>query len=248
VIAVVRSEAFKLRTTRTFFGITLGAIALVLLISIGGSVAGTFHAGDTPLHDILGVAALAQLFALVLGVLAVSTEFRHGTITPSLLAVPSRTRLVLGKVIAYGLSGLALGIVAFGLAAIVISAILSARGVDSGTTTSDALKIVVGGGIAAGLYAVLGVGVGTLLRNQAGAIVVSLAWVFVVESLLQIINGISHAVAKFGVGGLASGLSGTAGSGDHVLGQVAAGIVLACYAAVLVVAGVVTLQRRDVSA
>ena len=53
-----------------------------------------------PGPDLLGIAGLSQLFTLVLGILAVSTEFRHGTITPSLLVVPDRTRLVLAKLAA----------------------------------------------------------------------------------------------------------------------------------------------------
>ena len=60
----------------------------------------------------MGVAGFVQVFALMLGILAITSEFRHGTITPSLLVVPDRVRLVLGKLGASILVGLALGLVA----------------------------------------------------------------------------------------------------------------------------------------
>ena len=40
-----------------------------------------------------------QAFTLLLGILAVTSEFRHGTITPSLLVVPNRTTLMLAKLV-----------------------------------------------------------------------------------------------------------------------------------------------------
>ena len=46
----------------------------------------------------------------MLGILAITSEFRHGTITPSLLVVPDRVRLVLAKLGASVLIGLALGL------------------------------------------------------------------------------------------------------------------------------------------
>ena len=84
------AELFKLRTTRTSWGVTLGSLALVLIISTIAALAGDFAPDDSE-RDLLEIAGLVQIFALVLGILIVATEFRHGTITPSLLAVPDRS-------------------------------------------------------------------------------------------------------------------------------------------------------------
>ena len=129
---LVRSELLKLRTTRTFLGITLAALGLIALAAGVGAAASTYGPSDpSPGRDLLEAGGIAQPFALVLGVLAVSTEFRHGTITPSLLTVPRRARLVVAKLIAHGVAGLVLGLVAFGLAAALAFPILSARGISS---------------------------------------------------------------------------------------------------------------------
>jgi ABC-2 type transport system permease protein len=246
---LIGSEVFKLRTTRTFFGVTVGAVGLVVVISLIAALAGSFGPGDQqPGADLMGIAGIVQLFTLVLGVLAVSTEYRHGTITPSLLVVPDRARLVVAKLAAHLLAGLLIGALAYVLCAALVLPILNARDVETGLESSELVKILVGGSIASALFCALGVGVGALVRNQVGAIVGSLAYVFVIEPLVGIIPGIDDAVSKYGLGGLTEALAaGTSDTDADLLAQVPAGLLLAGYALVFVVVGIYLMRRRDVT-
>ncbi len=70
---------------------------------------------------------------------------------------------------------------------------------------------IVGGAIATALSAVLGVGLGAVVRNQVGAIVAALGALYALEPLLSVIPGIGSTVQRFGFGGLTSAVSGTAG-------------------------------------
>jgi ABC-2 type transport system permease protein len=244
---LVGAEIFKLRTTRTFYGLVIGALGLVLLIVVIASATAGAH--DITLRDVIGISGFAQVFALVLGILAVTSEFRHGTITPSLLVVPDRVRITLAKLGAGVLAGLALGLVATGLAALIGDLILGSRNIDLGLTGSQVTKMVIGGTVAAGLYAALGVGVGALVRNQVGAVVGTLVYLFVLENLLTIAKPLRDPVAKYGFGGVGNGLTGTGDpNADHPpLHQVPAGLLLAAYCAVFLVAGIALMRRRDVS-
>jgi ABC-2 type transport system permease protein len=247
VTRLVAAELFKLRTTRTFYGLTLGPLVLVVLIFTAAALAGDFGGTAEPARDLLGIAGLSQVFALVLGLLSVTSEFRHGTVTPSLLTVPSRARLVLAKLAASALAGLVLGLVCFGVAAALVLVIFSARGIESGLDGGQTARIVVGGALAAALYAALGVGVGALVRVQVGAVIGALGWIFVLEPLIGIVPGVDDVVPKYGLNGVSTALSQTSGGGD-LLGQVPGGLLLALYAAVAVGAGIAVLRRRDVSA
>lgn len=241
---LVGSEIFKLRTTRTFYGLVGGALGLVLVIVILVSALVKFSASDRPLNDMMGVAGLVQAFVLVLGILSVTSEFRHGTITPSLLVVPDRLRLVIAKLFASVLTGLVVGLVATGLTALIVKGIGSVRDFD---TSGDVLKLVAGGTLATGLWAALGVGLGALVRNQVGAIVGSLVYLFVIESLVGIIPGVDDIVPKYGLGGVSNALSGT-DSGTDVLDQLPGGLLFAGYCAVFLVAGLALMRRRDITA
>jgi ABC-2 type transport system permease protein len=247
---LIGSEVTKLRTTRTFYGVTIGALGLVVVISLIASLAGSFGPGDTaPGADLMGIAGIVQLFTLVLGILAVSTEYRHGTITPSLLVVPDRARLVLAKLAAHFVAGLMIGVLAYGLCALLVLPILNARDVDTMLEGSALVKIIIGGSMACALFAALGVGLGALVRNQVGAIVGSLAYVFVIEPLVGIIPGVDDIVAKWGLGGLSDSLAaGTSNDADaDLFGQVPAGLIFAGYVAIFLVAGIYLMRRRDVT-
>ncbi|MBJ7332919.1 MAG: ABC transporter permease [Solirubrobacteraceae bacterium] len=247
--ALVASELLKLRTTRTFYGVTGAAAGIILLIVILTSALAPWEAGDQPLLSALGVAGFVQIFALVIGILAVSTEVRHGTITPSLLAVPNRVRFIGSKFIANGVAGLLLGLVTSLLCWAFAAGIFSARGIDSEAGSGELLQAIIGNGIASALFAILGVGLGALIRNQAGAIVAALVYMLVIENLLGAIPGLDEFVPQFGINGSSTAL--TAGSDDfsvdNQLGQIPGGLVFAAWAALFAAAGTAMLRRRDVS-
>ena len=250
---LVGSELFKLRTTRTFYGLTLISLGLILVIVILVSALTDFQPDEEILTDMLGAGFFMQAITLLLGILIVTSEFRHGTITPSLLVVPNRTTLTLVKLVAALLIGLIIGL----LTALVISGVtalvLAIRGLDTGADLSTFIELVVGGALAAALYAGLGVGLGALIRNQVGAIIGVLVWLFVLEGLVGLIPGLDEIVPKYGLNGVRAGLTGAEDGGGgpdslELLGQVPAGLVLAGYVAVFMVAGLILMRRRDITA
>ncbi|NDY74848.1 ABC transporter permease subunit, partial [Desulfobacter hydrogenophilus] len=140
---------------------------------------------------------IVRAIALVIGVLAVTNEFRHGTITPTLLVVPNRTKLMLAKLVAVLALSLALGFVV-GLVMILSSAAFgSFRDFDAG---GDELSILLGSTLATALNAALGLGVGVLVRNQVGAIVGVLIYGFILEDLIGLIPKVSDVLPKYGLG------------------------------------------------
>jgi ABC-2 type transport system permease protein len=237
MIRLVNAEIFKLRTTRTFYGLTGGAIGFVLLIALLGALLDS----ETPqLSDVMMIAFFAQLIAVVLGVLCVTSEFRHGTITPSLLVAPWRSQLMLAKLAATLLTAVALGLVATLLIALVVAA--------AGGDSDNALGLIAGGTLVTALYAALGVGLGALIRNQVGAIIGALVYLLLLEGLIGLIPGIRDVIPKYGITGAARALSATDPGNSDVLDQLPGGLLLAGYAAVFLVAGIAVMQRRDVTA
>src|SRR3954452_10211225 len=241
----------KLRTTRTFYWLIACALALVLLPTIPICAFVQFSPGDDgPLEGLLFfIGGLVQAFALVLGILAATTEFRHGTITPSLLVVPNRVRLMVAKLIAGLAVGLVLGVVSTGLIELIVMAFAAARDFDAGP---DKLAMFIGGTLATALYAGFGVGLGMIVRNQVGALVGALIYVFVAEPLLSGLLGLWHVtddiMPRFGLGAVGNGLSAIDVSDDQVLGQVPAGLLLLLYTAIFVGAGLLVMRRRDITA
>ena len=73
------------------YGIVGGSVGLILVIVILVTALVKFSPTDHPLTDIMMFAAFLQPFVLVLGILSITSEFRHGTMDDVFLALTDRT-------------------------------------------------------------------------------------------------------------------------------------------------------------
>ena len=178
---LLRAELIKLSTTRTFAALAGIAVATSLLL------AGLTASIDEPTKESVLVDVFASdtssIFVLILAIIGISGEWRHRTITSSLLAAPDRVRFLAAKTLSFAVAGTLLSLlIAFAVAALAF-AILSAR--DLPTPEAGELLTQIGrGALVSAMLGALGVGVGALVRNQAIAVAGVLVLTFAVEPLL----------------------------------------------------------------
>jgi ABC-2 type transport system permease protein len=178
---LLRAELLKLRTTRTFAALVAAALLLSLLVVVLTSVLGdNFDERDV---KSLFTADFTGLFILLLGVMGMAGEWRHRTITGTVLAAPDRLRLLGAKVIAYAAAGALLSLIVTLTIMLVGTIILSARG-EVTIGVGDLLDVLWRNLLVAALLGALGVGIGGLVRNQVVAIVGILVVAFAVEPTL----------------------------------------------------------------
>ena len=246
---LLRAEALRLRTARSYWLLAAGAFALIAGWVAPTAAATSFTSGDSPARATLAIAGLAQTVALLAGVLAVTGEFRHKTITPAVLITPGRTPLLAAKLITLTAAGLVFGLATTGTAAAIALPVLAARHIPASISGTQAAAIIAGGGIATALFAAIGVGVGAIIRNQTGAIIAALALLYVAEPLLGFIPHLGTAIQQYGLGGLAAATTHTTGfpASAHLLAQPAAALVLAGYATLALLAGAALLKTRDIT-
>jgi hypothetical protein len=185
VTRLFAGELLKVTTTRTVYWL-LGALLLVVLI---GNMAGILStapealAGEENQADIFAAATSGIILVLLLGVMLMTGEFRHGTITQTLLITPRRWRVLAAKLIAGALIGLAFGVIVELFSLIVGLPLVAAKGVDI-QLGSEAVDLVFGTMLATTLCGVLGVALGTVIRNQVVAIVTVFVTRLIVEQIL----------------------------------------------------------------
>jgi ABC-type transport system involved in multi-copper enzyme maturation permease subunit len=178
------------------------------------------------------------LLATFAGVLAVTSEFRYGTIRPTLLIQPRRRVVFTAKLAVAGLTGVLFGAVCIALSLGAGLAIFAVRGIDVAPTGADVVGLVAGTIATAALSALLGVAIGTLIRNQVGAVV---AYAFLVDATLF--------TAAPEVGRFLPGKAGDALAGqpvEHLLAPGAGAVVLAAWTLAFVAAATVRNDRSDV--
>jgi ABC-2 type transport system permease protein len=243
VIRQIRAELLKIGSTRTTLGLVLGMVAVVLLfVLLTGFLAHVdgLNGKDDQLN-FLGLGSLAALFAALAGVLVVTSEYRFGTIRPTIIFNPRRSQVVGAKLAASMAAGIVFGAVALGLSFGIGRAILSSRGIPLALDRGDVAQLLLGGLAVAALWGAIGVGLAAIVRNQIGSVIGLIAWSLLVENLLF---GLVPSVGRFTPGRASDALMGM--TTDHLLSGPAGAAVLVAWAAVLAVAGLVLTARRDV--
>lgn len=265
MIASIRTELLKVRTTRLWW-IMLG---LMLVVVAGMTALIAFLVHETTSSDPeAGAPALATgvvysmavgfgyVFTLIMGTLSVTGEYRYQTITPSYLTEPRRGVVVAGKTVGQFVTGLIFGVVTVVVAVGVGALILALLDDPVGLGDGDVQRSLVLSPVALGLWAVIGVGLGALIRNQIAAIVVIIAFNQIVDPILRVALAAFSAegAVKFlptsageamAGGGLGSLLADPEASG--MLSWWAGGLVMLAYGVLFVVLGWWFTLRRDVS-
>lgn len=277
MIALIRSELLKARTTRLAWGMPLamflvgGSLAALmgLLYVVLGELPGGGGGSPADLWSDLtlarmvyaGGSSLGYLLALVLGILAMSGEFRHRTITPTLLAAPRRGQVIAAKVLAL-VAVVTANALAFLVGSLLGGAVMLAVGEralfpEPGVLAATLLRLL----LVLVLWGLMGFGLGVLIPNQVVALFVGVGLAWIVEPLLGVglsfVDGLKGAARFFPsqasaaaldlYSGLDADTTGSMGgaAGDPLTWWVAC-LVLLGYAALLTAAGWLITARRDV--
>jgi ABC-2 type transport system permease protein len=244
VSALLRSEWLKIRTTRTLVWYLLG-IVVVVGVSIAGQVA---SAPDSVLADVEGfvdvleAATWASIFALLFGLIGVTGEYRHETITQTFLAGPVRERVVGAKLLTYAGAGLLLGVLALLIAVAMALPWLAAEDVDPPLGERSVALFVVGLLGTTALWGALGVAFATVVPNQVAAIVSAFVWLLILETLLA---GLAPDAARYSPRSAAGALMRVEGEG--ALSMWGGAAVTLVYIAALAALGSALVIRRDVT-
>jgi ABC-type transport system involved in multi-copper enzyme maturation permease subunit len=247
--AQLRSELIKLRSTRSGYGLfatMLGLVAFTVAIHGLGLPAERLGAdADGQLIVFSRGEFLAALFAALFGALSMTNEIRHGTIRPTFLVSPKRSRVVVAKLITSAGAGSFFGLMASAVAIGVGVASLEARGIGVRLDGGDYTQLLAGSIGAGAALAAIGVGVGAIVRNQVPALIGISAWMLFLEGVLV---GDVDAVAKvgrFAPGAAAAAISGQ--SPDRLLSPIVALALLAAWVAAATIFGTLATTERDVA-
>ena len=244
MIAQVRAEILKIRSTRTTLGLIAGLLVIVVAFTVLSGL--LQHARDLTTTEnqrqLLGIGGISGVFSGLAGILVLTSEYRFGTIRPTFLIAPSWPRILGAKLIASFVVGVVFGVVGMALSYAIGYACLSGRNIAFALDSRDIALLLFGSILGSGAFGAIGVGVGAIVRNQIGAVIGILAWAFVVESLLF---ALVPSVGRFVPGEAANALQGA--STDHLLSPAVGALVLLAWVAGLALIGLLWTERRDVA-
>lgn len=250
--ALVRAELLKLRTVKlplwllltTLLLVVLGVVATILTAGIEGNPLQR----DDPALFARAVASASggNVVVLILGILTLTQEFRFGTATPSFLVTPKRGRVLVAKLLAIAVTGVAFALVSAVLAVGLAAGVMGLRD-DTVTWDATVWQVLLGVVLVMVLYGPIGIAVGALVRNQIAAVVGALAWIFIVEQLLV---ALLPEVGRWTPGGAASAvlqLGDLATTRGELLPVWGGALLLAAYAVVMSLVAARLTLRRDLT-
>jgi ABC-2 type transport system permease protein len=271
----IRSEIRKVFTTRLWWAMLLGMATLAGLIALGFAALVGTDFGEDPSTGVnpfktmnAGVAQLVYnagliqnfttLFPLALGVLLITGEYRHQTISATFLSTPRRWVVLVSKSVAVVLIGV---VYAIGHAAASVAggaAMLAGKGEPTLLGDRDVWESLGIGVLAFVVWTMLGFGFGMLVRNQVAAVLIAVGFSLIGQIALNIIFAVTDWTwaARWLPGNLTNGMlitvDPTNGAADPSTQPIfeqwwLSALILVGYTAVLAIAGSALTARRDIT-
>jgi ABC-2 type transport system permease protein len=241
---LLAGEWLKLRTTRLLLGIVPGAVVISAAAVAGATLAadrdGVALDSSEGIRRVLSVTGSGALVVLIAGIIIAAGEYRHGTAADTFLTTPRRERIVMAKLAVGACTGVAIGAVMAVVSVAVAGLVYRSVG-DTFPLGDGEVWLILAGTLAyTGLFAVLGVALGSLVRSQVAAVAGALGWLAVVEhALVNLLPDIGRWFPA------AAGQAIVRTPLDELLSPAGGIAVLALYGLTIAVAGVRVAATRD---
>ena len=250
----LRSEFTKIKSTRSTYWTLLALV--VVCVGIGAlACAGTAShpQGVNPTNfdatqQSLAGLFLGQLVIAVLGALTITSEYSTGMIRTSLSVQPRRGVVFAAKAVVFAAVTLVIGLIASFGSFFVGQAILSGHHLSATLGEPNVLRAVIGGALFLTACGMLAYGLGAVLRHTAAAISATIGLLFVLTVLVQFLpQSWQDNVDKWmpALAGSQIWATKAVGGGAHQFPAWGGFAVLAGYAAVAIIAGLICFRTRD---
>lgn len=257
-MSLLKSEWRKLIYVRAHWGLL---IAAVLLSALGTGVTpmilensrDTFGFGldqQQAVDSVYANAISGYIFAIIIGIMLMAGEFRHGTAVATFLTAPKRGTVLAYKLGMAAIAGILVMVISTG-AGIIAGLVGMSFYPDSASPSSEIfLNTMIAAVVSGAVLGIIGVALGTLIRNQMLAIVGALIYLFVIDPILLLLW---PDAGKFLPSGLITGMMALDINSPELgfdtsnyLPALTATLVLLGYGVVFAATAIATSLRRDV--
>ncbi|WP_262851072.1 ABC transporter permease subunit [Mumia quercus] len=247
---VLSAEWIKLRSVRS----TWWTLAALVGLGAGLTVAvcwgnaewlASAEADEPPGAFLTWGMMIAQVTAIVLGVLAVTSEYGTGMIRATFAAVPRRGRVFAAKALLVAVLLFVTGTLTALVGYLGGNYFLDREGIGL-ALEGDVLRAMYGSGLYMAGLGLFAVAVGTLLRHTAAAITITIAVCFVVSNMVMLIPGdVGLFLERVMPGNAGTVIATPETFNPNLLDAWPSFAIFAAEVAVLLAAAAVAVRRRD---
>ena len=205
----LRAELRRISTTKLWwitliciFVLSAGYAALPAAVALLQSRAGVASSPFTDPGIIRSIYnggnVLSRILAMVVGIVAIGSEYRYGTLAWSYLATPGRIRMLLGKAGALLIFGVIYGITSVAAGMLVAVPFVTANNGSLLLDQPDTWRSIILGVCSIALWTMIGMGLGILIKNMLIALAVGILLGFLVEPVISVVffrsDGTSYSI------------------------------------------------------
>ena len=260
----LRAELRRITTTKLWwialiciFVLSAGYAALPASVALLQSRAGVTSAPFTDPGIVRSIYnggnVLSRILAMVVGIVAIGSEYRYGTVVSSYLATPRRLRMLLGKATALLIFGVLYGITSVGAGMLVAAPFVLAHNGSLLLNQPETWRSIILGVCSIALWTMIGMGIGILIKNMLVALVVGIILGFLVEPVISLVfflnrwDQLLNLMPSGATNAMLEITSPVLFAAQHPTPWWLAGLILAAWCLVPALAGMLSAVRRDVA-
>jgi hypothetical protein len=196
---------------------------------------------------------LSRILAMVVGIAAMGSEYRHNTLSSTYLATPRRFLVLVGKAVTLLLFGLLYGVTSVGAGVLVAIPFVGVNGGSFFLDQPETWRSLALGVGSIALWTMIGMGVGILIKNMLVALLVGISFANLIEPILSVIFFLRGWDLPLNLtpSGATNAMLGVTSpvlfAGDNPFLWWQGALVLAGWCLLPAVTGVLSTVRRDVS-